>query len=137
SLPPELLRKGRLDEIFFVDLPGPRERARILGIHLAKRGRSLPVSTLDELSLACDGFSGAEIEQAVVSALYDAFYSGGELTAASLDKAFRESVPLSRTMSERIAGLRRWADGRARRASLQDKSAADATAPLGSRKLEA
>lgn len=136
NLPPELLRKGRLDEIFFVDLPSASDRAEIIAIHLAKRKRRIDAAKLPELAAACDGFSGAEIEQAIVSALYDAFSTGGELTAESLAHSFRESVPLARTMHERITSLRRWADGRARRAAPSDPELSLATAATGTRRLE-
>lgn len=117
QLPPELLRKGRLDEIFFVDLPSAEERATILRIHLAKRKRNPANYDLAGLALAADGFSGAEIEQGVISALYDAFYMGREVATDDILRSIRETVPLSRTMSEKISGLRAWAEGRARFAS--------------------
>src|SRR5206468_11885663 len=79
QLPPELLRKGRFDEIFFVDLPAVEERREIFGIHLAKRGRDAGQFDLDALVAGSENFSGAEIEQAVISALYDAFYARQEL----------------------------------------------------------
>ncbi len=137
TLPPELLRKGRLDEIFFVDLPGLAERERILSIHLAKRARRFPPESLPALAAACDGFSGAEIEQAIVSSLYDAFDSGRDLSPEVLLRSLSEAVPLSRTMSERINALRRWSDGRARRASITDSAAEAATVLPASRRLEA
>ncbi len=125
-LPPELLRKGRLDEIFFVDLPSASERRDIFRIHLGKRKRD-PVSfDLDALAAASEGFSGAEIEEAVTSGLYDAFYLGRDLETADVIKAIKETVPLSRTMSERVSGLRTWAAGRARLASVPDRAAAPA-----------
>ncbi len=132
QLPPELLRKGRLDEIFFVDLPSEEERRGILAIHLARRGRDFKNFDLGPIVEAADGFSGAELEQAVISALYDAFYDGRELKSEDLMKAVRETVPLSKTMSERIGELRAWAAGRARPASRGP--GADAPAPR--RKLE-
>jgi AAA+ superfamily predicted ATPase len=116
-LPPELLRKGRFDEIFFVDLPTAVERRRIFEIHLAKRRRDPKNFQLDGLVEGSEGFSGAEIEQAVISALYDAFYVGGELETDHVLKSLQETVPLSRTMSENISTLRGWATGRARFAS--------------------
>jgi ATP-dependent 26S proteasome regulatory subunit len=132
QLPPELLRKGRLDEIFFVDLPSLEERRVILKIHLAKRRRDPSRFDLDVLAAAAEGFSGAEIEQAVISALYDAFYLGRDLLTEDVLRSIRETVPLSRTMSERISGLRAWAEGRARFASRVDTVAA----PAHRRKLE-
>jgi AAA+ superfamily predicted ATPase len=121
-LPPELLRKGRLDEIFFVDLPTLNERREILRIHIAKRKRDPAKFVLDDLVAAAEGFSGAEIEQAVISALYDAFYVGRDLQTHDILKSLNETVPLSRTMSERVAGIRTWAEGRARFASRPDAS---------------
>lgn len=117
TLPPELLRKGRLDELFFVDLPNPEEREAIFRIHLKARNRhpeGLDLAGLAELS---EGFSGSEIEQAVISALYEAFDEGRDLGTEDLRKALATSVPLSRTMKEDIDRLRRWAADRARSAS--------------------
>lgn len=115
ALPPELLRKGRFDEIFFVDLPSADERKEIFTIHLKKRKRDPAQFDLDELARYSVGFSGAEIEQVVVSALFMAFNEDArELTQRDLIKAIRISVPLSMTMRERIAELREWADERAR-----------------------
>jgi len=116
-LPPELLRKGRLDEIFFVDLPTRDERADIFRIHLACRGRDPGRFDLDQLADATHGFSGAEIEEAIISALYDAFYAGTELDTPTVLAALKQSVPLARTMDEQIQALRSWAEGRARHAS--------------------
>lgn len=117
QLPPELLRKGRLDEIFFVDLPDAADRREIFKIHIAKRSRDPAAFDLAALSAAADGFSGAEIEQAVISSLYDAFYLGRDVETEDLLVSVGETVPLSRTMSEGITGLRAWAEGRARPAS--------------------
>jgi ATP-dependent 26S proteasome regulatory subunit len=117
-LPPELLRKGRFDEIFFVDLPTHEEREAIFRIHLEKRNRDPEGFDLTELAAYSEGFSGAEIEQAVVSALYDAFDDGGRpLATADLRASLQETVALSQTMSEAIAELREWAGRRARPAS--------------------
>ncbi len=117
-LPPELLRKGRLDEIFFVDLPDPQERAEVFRIHLQKRGRDAVNFDLDRFAEASPDFSGAEIEEAINSALYDAFYGREELTTGHVLKALDETVPLARTMDEQISQIRRWAEGRARNASV-------------------
>lgn len=117
QLPPELLRKGRLDEIFFVDLPSREERIEIAGIQLAKRARDMSQFDLPLLADASTNFSGAEIEQAVVSALYDAFSEKRELTTSHVLEAFQQTVPLATTMSEKVAELRNWAQGRARHAS--------------------
>jgi SpoVK/Ycf46/Vps4 family AAA+-type ATPase len=112
ALPPELLRKGRFDEIFFVDLPGLEARYEILRIHLSKRKRDPKQFDLDALVEASEGHSGAEIEQAVISAMHDAFAAGEELKTEHVRKAISDSPPLSVTMAERIAGLRAWAKGR-------------------------
>jgi SpoVK/Ycf46/Vps4 family AAA+-type ATPase len=117
ALPPELLRKGRLDEIFFVDLPTETERAEIFRIQLEKKARVPDGFDLNLLAKHSDGFSGAEIEQAVVSGLFDAFSQDGELTTAILLNSLAETVPLSKTMSEELARLRSWSQGRARMAS--------------------
>ena len=117
QLPPELLRKGRLDEIFFVDLPDAAERAEIFRIHLTRRGRDAADFDLDAFARASDGLSGAEIAEAINSALYDAFSAQQELTTALVLEALRQTVPLSKTMAEQISALRTWAEGRARNAS--------------------
>ncbi|MFP4040228.1 MAG: AAA family ATPase [Desulfosudaceae bacterium] len=120
TLPPELLRKGRWDEIFFVDLPGLGDRQEILTIHLRKRG--LPPEDYDVRLLAefCQGYSGAEIEQAIISGLYDAFAEDRGLTTGDVLRGLEEQVPLSRTMAEEITALRQWAAGRARPAAQDD-----------------
>jgi len=112
ALPPELLRKGRFDEIFFVDLPGEEARRRIFEIHLSRRKRDPSNFDLDRLVRKSAGYSGAEIEQAVVSALYEAFANGTETDSDQISKALRNSPPISVTMRERIAALRSWAEGR-------------------------
>jgi SpoVK/Ycf46/Vps4 family AAA+-type ATPase len=117
-LPPELLRKGRLDEIFYVDLPTPEERREILQIHLRKRGRDPLSFNLDPLVEACPDFSGSEIEEAIISALYDAFYLRQELATEHILLAMGQTVPLAKTMAEPIERLRRWAVGRARHTSI-------------------
>lgn len=117
ALPPELLRKGRFDEIFFIDLPAKEERKQIFNIHLKKRKRKPEEFDLERLSAATPGFSGAEIEAVVVEALYDAFDDKKELTTDSIVSAARHTVPLSMTMRERIEDLRDWAATRARLAS--------------------
>jgi ATPase family associated with various cellular activities (AAA) len=118
-LPPELMRKGRLDEIFFVDLPSAKEREQIFFIHLSKRGRNPADFHLPALADAAENFSGAEIEQAIISALYDAFSARSELITKHILQALRQSVPLATTMDEQIDRLRRWAEGRARNASAK------------------
>ncbi len=117
SLPPELLRKGRFDEIFFVDLPSKEERKEIVRIHLEKRKRDPANFDMDAVAEATAGFSGAEIEQVVISALYDAFSDELDITTERLLAEAKSSVPLSVTMSERISVLREWARTRARPAS--------------------
>src|SRR5439155_16556558 len=106
SLPPELLRKGRFDEIFFIDLPSKEERAEIFRIHLRKRKRDPAKFNVTAAAEATPGFYGAEIEQLVVEALYDAFDADRELLDEDLMKAARAQVPLSMTMREKIAILR-------------------------------
>lgn len=118
QLPPELMRKGRLDEIFFVDLPSREDRLEIFRIHLSKRGRAAANFDLPTLADASGNFSGAEIEEAINSALYDAFYGKTELTTAHIVAAIGETVPLAKTMEEHISRLRAWADGRARSANV-------------------
>ena len=118
QLPPELLRKGRLDEIFFVDLPTVPERNEVLRIHLKKRGRNPESFDTATLAEASKDFSGAEIEEAVNSALYDAFYSRQEISTEHILTALGQTVPLAKTMDEQINRLRSWAEGRARNASI-------------------
>ncbi|MBW2403270.1 MAG: AAA family ATPase [Deltaproteobacteria bacterium] len=113
KLPPELMRKGRFDEIFFVDLPGEAARKRILEIHLTRRHRDVAKFDLLRLVDLTDGFSGAEIEQAVVSALYTAFSRQQELTTEAIAEEVELTKPLSVTMAERIDALRAWAKDRA------------------------
>lgn len=122
-LPPELMRKGRFDEIFFIDLPARAERKEIFRIHLAKRGRDPGRYDLDALAAAADGFSGAEIEQAVISGLHDAFAERVELGELHLRRAVADSLPLSTTMAEEIEQLRDWARTRTRAASSPPASA--------------
>ena len=116
-LPPELLRKGRFDDIFFVDLPSTAERIEIARIHLAKRKRDPAKYDLARLAAQSEGFSGAEIEQAIVSAMYDAFDSNHEVAQADIIQAMQSAVPLSVTMREDIERVRQWAKDRARPAS--------------------
>ena len=112
ALPPELVRKGRFDEIFFVDLPGTDVRKKILAIHLASREQPAKRFPVDELAAAMDGFSGAEIEQAVVSALYAAHAQREQLSGQHIMSEIRQTRPLSVVMAEQIRALRNWADGR-------------------------
>ncbi len=119
SLPPELLRKGRFDEIFFVDLPQLHERRQILRIHLQRRDVHIDDDQLAELAELCEYFSGAELEQVVISAMYAAFAEDRPLSTEDLFFAARDTVPLYRTYEEMIKGLREWAHERARPASRQ------------------
>ena len=116
-LPPELLRKGRFDEIFFVDLPTREERHDIIKIHIKKRNRNPDDFDVPSLVEATEGFSGSELEQVVISALYDAFDKDDQLNDEYLLQAVEETVPLSRTMQEEISSMRDWAKNRARLAS--------------------
>lgn len=127
ALPPELPRKGRFDEIFFVDLPNVHERAEVARIHLAAHGRDPLKFDLEALARRTDRFSGSELEQAVLSALYAAFSAGRELENADLTAAVNETVPLATTYEDRIKALREWARTRARPATL-DRRKLDAFA---------
>lgn len=111
-LPPELVRKGRLDEIFFVDLPNPGVRREIFRIHLERRGEDVTRFDLDDLAAITDGFSGAEIEQSIVSALYRVAALGESLKQEDVESVVRETNPLSVVMAERVASLRAWAKER-------------------------
>jgi SpoVK/Ycf46/Vps4 family AAA+-type ATPase len=112
ALPPELVRKGRFDEIFFVDLPGSEVRESILKIHLENRGQPAANFDLGTLAAAMYGFSGAEIEQAVVSALYTAQANNAPLANVHILGEIQKTRPLSVVMAERIESLRQWASGR-------------------------
>jgi SpoVK/Ycf46/Vps4 family AAA+-type ATPase len=112
ALPPELLRKGRFDEIFFVDLPLGETRKEIFAIHLRKRQRDAARFDLELLAQAGEGYSGAEIEQAVISGLYLAYDAKKELTTEHILTALKASPPLSVTMREKVHELRQWAQGR-------------------------
>ncbi len=121
SLPPELLRKGRFDEIFFVDLPTLREREKIFQVHLNKRLKAGSIEhkvktdreTLEELAALTEGFSGAEIEQVIIAGLYEAFFCGRGLTTEDLKKSIGDTVPLSMLQKEQIKSLKEWAGKRA------------------------
>lgn len=112
GLPPELVRKGRFDEIFFVDLPDLATRSEILGVHLAKRRQTPEAFDLDDIASEMHGFSGAEIEQAVVSALYAAHAQRRKLTGEHILAEARLTRPLSTVMREHVDGLREWAASR-------------------------
>ena len=111
-LPPELMRKGRFDEVFFVDLPEPEDRRAIFTVHLRKRRRIPDQFDLERLVAASEGFSGAEIEQAIVSGLYDAFSQETECATEHLLAAIAATHPLSVLMREQVQSLRTWACGR-------------------------
>jgi SpoVK/Ycf46/Vps4 family AAA+-type ATPase len=113
ALPPELIRKGRFDELFFVDLPDAEQRQAIFSIHLTKHQVDPAKFDLPQLTAASEGFSGAEIEQAVKSALYSAFDQKAPLSSAMLVAELRGTYPLSVTMKEKIEALREWAQQRA------------------------
>ena len=118
QLPPELLRKGRFDEIFFVDLPNQDERCEIFNIHLKKRGRNPDDYDMNKLVEISENFTGAEIEAAVIAAMYESFDDGKRaVTTQDIAEAMGEMVPLATTMSEQVDALRDWANTRARNAS--------------------
>lgn len=127
-LPPELLRKGRFDEIFFVDLPSPRERADIVRIQIEKLNRRSSVHRdpahfdVERIVSSTQGFSGAEVEQSIISALYDAFEAREDLTTERILKSASEMIPLAYTMKENIDAMREWASSRARRASVSEEA---------------
>jgi SpoVK/Ycf46/Vps4 family AAA+-type ATPase len=125
GLPPELLRKGRFDEIFFLDAPQDEERKRILEIHLKKRGWQIEGQDDFEFCRLSDQFTGAEIEQSLIDARYEAFFNHAPLSMATLVGSIQKTVPLARTMKEKIDAIRAWAKERAVPASrLSAKSAA-------------
>lgn len=118
-LPPELLRKGRFDEVFFLDLPSPDERREILAVHLRKRRRDPAGFDLDRLAAESDGYVGAELEQAVIDALFVGFAAGREPTTQDVSDALRRLVPLAVSQRETIGALRAWLhEGRAQPASM-------------------
>jgi SpoVK/Ycf46/Vps4 family AAA+-type ATPase len=119
-LPPELIRKGRFDELFFVDLPNQAERKQIFAIHLARHKRNPAEFDLDRIAAAATGYSGAEIEAAVQTALYAAFSNKQTVSTQGLLDALKATVPLSITRSEEIEELRAWARQRAVPASVAD-----------------
>jgi len=121
QLPPELLRKGRFDEIFFCDLPDREDRKTIIDIHIRKKKRDPGQFDMDKLADATMDYSGAEIEQAVVAALYDAFDTGNDLSSEGLLATVKEIVPLAITMREQIDAMREWARTRARLASSRGR----------------
>jgi SpoVK/Ycf46/Vps4 family AAA+-type ATPase len=117
SLPPEFLRKGRFDEVFFLDLPALGEREEIVRIHLRKRARDPARFEVELLARESEGYSGAEIESAIVEAMYQGFTQKREFTTSDIREAIKKTVPLARTQLEAIQALRAWARDRARQAS--------------------
>lgn len=125
KLPPELLRKGRFDEMFFVDLPSKSEAQEILRVSLRKFGRDPATIDVATVAAACDGFTGSEIDAIIPDGLFAAFADGERaLTTSDLVTAAKSVTPLSRTATEKIAGLREWAKGKARPASRSDEKSA-------------
>ena len=121
DLPPELLRKGRFDEIFFVDLPSQEERKNILQIHLNKNNQT-NITDLDRLAELSKHFNGAEIEEVVKEAMFLSYVENPEKNQISilhLEQAIAQIVPLAQTMKRKIDGLREWASTRARPASSE------------------
>jgi AAA+ superfamily predicted ATPase len=121
-LPPELARRGRFDEVFFVDLPSGKERTQILEVHLRRRGRDPAAYPVEELAKDLEHWSGAEIEQMVTGALFRAFASRHDLTEDDLRSAARDLVPLATLYEEKIQALRQWGQARARRASADRRT---------------
>jgi len=120
QLPPELLRKGRVDEIFFVDLPVENERKQILSIHLEKKNRNPEKFDIAELAKSSKGFSGAELEEAIKEAMFQAYDKAEEVTTTDIKQAIEKTYPLARTMSEVIDNMRKWARSRAVMASSEE-----------------
>jgi AAA+ superfamily predicted ATPase len=121
-LPPELARRGRFDEVFFVDLPSTKERMQILTVHLRRRGRDPDDYPVEELTRTLEHWSGAEIEQMVQSALFRAYAEKSQLTEDHLRAAMRELVPLATLYEEKIQALRQWGQTRARKASADRRT---------------
>ena len=121
NLPPEMLRRGRFDELFFVDLPNFEERKHIMGIHLKKRGWKPEQFDVEDLAARSEGFSGAELEQIVITAMIDAFGMGHIMQNDDLERAWRSTVPLSVTMEDKIFALRNWAQDRCRRSTSDSR----------------
>ncbi len=119
QLPPELLRKGRVDEIFFVDLPTQKEREEIIKIHLKKKGRNPDKFDVSEIAKESKGYSGAELEEVIKEALFQAYDEEKEITSEHILKALKRVFPLSKTMTETIEKMRKWAKSRAVAASSE------------------
>lgn len=125
QLPPELLRKGRVDEIFFVDLPTVKERVEIIKIHLKKKNRQAKDFDIKKLAIESKGFSGAELEEVVKEALFQAYDKEREVTNEDVLEAIDKIFPLSRTMHETIDKMRKWAKSRAVSASIDEPETLD------------
>ncbi|MBR56545.1 MAG: ATPase [Myxococcales bacterium] len=130
ALPPELLRKGRFDEIFFVDLPNAKERSDIVRIHLGRKNRNPDDFDIEAITQATQNFSGSEVEQGIVSALYDAFDEDIEVTSEHIEHSCREIIPLAFTMKEKIDKMREWSKARARMASTPAEEVEAEDTPL-------
>jgi len=135
ALPPEFLRKGRFDELFFVDLPDAVERAAIWDIVIRRLGRKPADFDTTALSRACDQFTGAEIEAVFIDALHEAYAKGREPTAADIQLAMNRTVPLAQLMDGQITALRQWAQGRAREAGSSNLKGGSQTARRGGRRI--
>jgi SpoVK/Ycf46/Vps4 family AAA+-type ATPase len=121
SLPPEFLRRGRFDEVFFLDLPTNQERKEIFAVHIRKRKRDPAIFDLDALAQAARGYVGAEIEQAIIDAMYTGFNNKREFTTQDILLALHRQIPLSVSQKEKVEDLRRWVkEGRAQLASAPD-----------------
>jgi SpoVK/Ycf46/Vps4 family AAA+-type ATPase len=138
GLPPELLRKGRFDEIFFVGLPTAREREAIIRIHIQKYGRDVKnfEKQLPELVKASDGFSGAELEEAVVGGLYAAFHHKRELTSEDVLKAVKNTNPLSKSRATELQDMVKWAEDNAVNASRVEPASKGSGVTTGGRQLD-
>jgi AAA+ superfamily predicted ATPase len=133
TLPPELLRRGRFDEVFFVDLPNEEERRVIIELHIRRRKRDPAAFDLNALVGASEGFTGSELEGAVAGALFRAYADGHELTTQDVLTDLGQTTPLSRTRAEAVAAIRAWAKGRAVPASSTDAQRVGGDEPDGDR----
>ncbi|GAA5117430.1 AAA family ATPase [Luteolibacter yonseiensis] len=127
KLPPEFLRKGRFDEMFFIDLPSQAERSQIWEIVIRRHGRDRGAYDITQLARACDQFTGAEIEAAFVDAMFESYAEGDEPKPGYVTEAITRTVPLARLMDTQITALRQWANGRARNASSNGVSPSSST----------
>ena len=134
ALPPELLRRGRFDEMWFVDLPTRSERRDIWKIHISKKNRNPEDFDLDDLSKETGGYSGSEIESLFGEGLYSAYEMKCEPDTEILKATIRNSTPLSETMKEKLSAMRKWSEGRCRKASKPDDEVS--SAPMGGRRIK-